>query len=68
MKLGTFDQNKAQQDAKLILQKSISSLQALLDCDSANIGKESINPFEQEDARFYGFEILKSEIEAYRKL
>jgi len=68
MKLGLFDQNKAKGDAKIFLEKSISSLGALLEYDTSTINKESINPFDKEDARFYGFEILKSEIEACSKL
>jgi hypothetical protein len=68
MKLGSFNQDKAKTDAKLFLQNSISSLAIILDYDTSMIDSNSVNPFSKEDARFYGFEILKSEIEAYNKL
>jgi hypothetical protein len=68
MELGFFDKQKSKNQAKTYLEKSIYTLGVLLNCNTNFINKDSINPHEVDTAMYYGFEILKTEIEAYNKL
>ena len=68
MEIGLFDKEKSKNQAKNYLAKSIHTLGVLLGCDTSLINKDSINPYELDTAMYYGFEVLKSEIEAYNKL
>lgn len=68
MNIGVFDEIKAKREAKVFLEKSIHTLGILLNHDVSLVNENSINPYDLENAMYYGFEILKSEIGAYNKL
>ena len=68
MELGAFDDLKAKEEAKAFLVRSITTLSHLLNVDYTSIKEDTLNPFEEGDARRDGFNCLKNEIEAYRKL
>lgn len=68
MEMGLFDKEKSKNQAKVLLAKSIHTLGVLLNCDTGLINEDSVNPYDLDTAMYYGFEILKSEIEAYNKL
>lgn len=68
MQIGLFDKEKSKNQAKQFLSKSIHTLGILLNEDTGLIDNDSKNPHQPDSSLYYGFEALRSEIEAYNKL
>lgn len=68
MNIGNFDEERAIEQAKAFLAKSINTLSYILNIDSSGITQASANPFEVNTPMYQGFECLKTEVTAYNKL
>jgi hypothetical protein len=68
MQLGEFDENKAKEQAKAYLSKSIFTLSHILNIDSSGVFEDTPNPFGLDSPMHQGFECLRVEILAYKKL
>lgn len=68
MKLGKFDENKAKEQAKAYLSKSIFTLSHLINIDHTGINENSVNPFETTNSAHAAFECLKAEVIAFKKI
>ncbi len=68
MQLGKFDENKAREQAKAYLSKSIFTLSHLINIDHTGINENTINPFETTNSAHAAFECLKSEVLAFKKI
>jgi hypothetical protein len=68
MQLNNYDSQKAKDQAKSFLEKSIQTLSLLLDVNYENLNKDSKNPFSENLPQYNAFNCLIDEIVSYRKI
>jgi len=68
MQLNNYDSQKAKDQAKSFLEKSIQTLSLLLDVNHESLNKDSENPFSESFPQHNAFNCLIDEIVSYRKI
>lgn len=68
MYLGTYDVSKAKTQAKLYLEKSITTLSAILGLDTGTWNPNEANPYPEGSHLHAAYLCLSNELKAYNKL
>lgn len=68
MYLGIYDANKAKTQAKLYLEKSITTLSAILGLDISAWNSNEANPYPEGSHLHSAYLCLSNELKAYNKL